>query len=109
VVAEILSWLRSSGIDVVIVEPPYGAAVADDPHYSELVRTLRGVARQHEVPVVLRHDAMRFLSGKLPPSPGQHFRLHDLSRRCGPEHVAATVAALLATQVQASPGASPSR
>ena len=62
VVREILEWLRSHAIDVIIVEPPYAAAVADDQHYTEIVQRLRAVAEEHHVPVVLRYEAMRYLS-----------------------------------------------
>jgi hypothetical protein len=93
---EILAWLRSHGIDVVIVEPPYVPAVADDEHYSALVKGLRDVARRNRVPVVLRYEAMRFMSRQRAASAEQDFRLYDLSRHCAPEYAAQAVAASLA-------------
>jgi len=95
-VGEILGWLRSHNVDVVIVEPPYAAVVADDEHYSTLVRSLRGIAQRELVPVVLRYDVMRYLLGQQTESTEQHFRLHDLGRRCTPEYVARAVGASLA-------------
>jgi hypothetical protein len=97
-VAEILEWLRSHQVDAVIVEPTYVAAVADDEHYSSLVKSLREVAERLQVPVVLRYEAIRYLSVQQPSSAGQEFRLHDLSRRCTPEYVARAVDASLAPQ-----------
>lgn len=96
-VGEILEWLRSHDIDVVLVEPPYAAAVADDEHYSALVKSLRAVAQQDRVPIVLRYEAMRYLAGQRTDAPEQHFHLHDLSRRCAPEYVAKAVAGSLAS------------
>jgi hypothetical protein len=95
-VAEILDWLRSHQVDTVVVEPPYAAAVADDEHYSLLVKRLRETAERLRVPVVLRYEAMRYLSHQQPSATGQHFRLHDLSRRCTPEYVAQAIDASLA-------------
>jgi hypothetical protein len=95
-VAETLEWLRSRQIDAVVVEPPYAAAVADDEHYSLLVKRLRETAERLRVPVVLRYEAMRYLASQQPSTAGQHFRLHDLSRRCTPEYVARAIDASLA-------------
>jgi hypothetical protein len=95
-VAETLEWLRSHQVDTIIVEPPYAAAVADDQHYSSLVNGLRQTAERLQVPVVLRYEAMRHLSLRQSSSAGQHFRLHDLSRRCMPEYVAQAIDASLA-------------
>jgi hypothetical protein len=95
-VTEILEWLRSHQIDAVVVEPTFVAAVADDEHYILLVKALRETAQRVGVPVVLRYEAMRYLSAQQPSSAGQDFRLHDLSRRCTSEYVARAVAASLA-------------
>jgi hypothetical protein len=99
VIGEILTWLRAQEIDVVVVEPPYAAAVEGDEHYSALVKSLRGVARQHEVPVVLRYDAMRYLARQQIASAEQHFELHDLSRRCAPEFTGKAISAALRQSV----------
>ena len=97
-VGEILDWMRSHDIDVVLVEPPYTVAIADDQHYSALVGGLRAAAQRQNVPVVLRYDAMRYLSEQQAASAEMQFRLHDLSRRCTPEYVARAVGASLDTQ-----------
>jgi hypothetical protein len=98
-VGEILDWLRSHDIDAVVVEPPYAAAVAEDEHYSALVRSLRAVAQQQHVPVVLQYEAMRYLAGRMSDPSEQPFQLHDLSRRCASEYVARAVAGSLAQPV----------
>lgn len=95
-VGEILEWLQSEKIDVVVVEPAYAAAVEADEHYSDLIKRLRVVAQEHEAPLVLRYEAMRHLARQQSGTTERHFRLHDLSRRCTPEYVAQAVAASLA-------------
>ena len=94
-VGEILGWLKSEQIDVVVVEPAYAAAVEADEHYLALVKRLRAVAREHEAPLVLRFEAMRHLARQQTSAAERHFRLHDLSRRCTPEYVAQVIAATL--------------
>jgi hypothetical protein len=88
------------------VEPPFAAAVANDEHYSALIKGLRGVAQQYRIPVVLRYDAMRYLAGLQSTSAEQHFRLHEVGRRCGPEYVAQAVAASLKARHPSAPDGS---
>ena len=100
---EVLAWLRFHNMDVVVVEPPYAAAVADDEHYSAVVKSLREVAQRQRVPMVLRYEAMRYLSAQQAASAKQPFRLYDLSQRCSPEYVARAVAMSL-SQGDRAPG-----
>jgi hypothetical protein len=58
--------------------PPYAAVVANDEHYSALVKSLSRVTQRQRVPMVLRYEAMRYLSSQQPASASQHFHLHDL-------------------------------
>ena len=92
-VEETVEWLRSHSVDVLIVEPPYAAAVEDDQHYKAVVQALRTVADRQRVPLVLRYDAMQDISGRQ--SGDSQFHVHDLSRRCVPEYVARATAAAL--------------
>src|SRR5215210_3986512 len=41
----LLKWLRSHEIDVILVEPPYTSAMANDAHFAELVRVIGDRAR----------------------------------------------------------------
>ncbi|ACL60402.1 SGNH/GDSL hydrolase family protein [Methylobacterium nodulans] len=87
--AETVDWIKSHGIDVVLVDPQYTASLAEDGYYNSFVRTIQRVAAEKQVPLVLRFEAMRYLAGhtKDEPLPGSGFRLADLGHRCMAEHV----------------------
>ena len=93
---QVLDWLSEHEIDVLVVEPPYSAAMAEDEHYKGLISRVEEAARKRGVPVVLRFEALRYLarqaatkgSGKAPLSA---FGLNDLGARCIAEHVTRTV------------------
>ncbi len=90
---EVLEWLWSHDIDVVLIEPPYSAALADDEHYRGLIKAIQKSARDNRVPLVLRLEAMEFLGQ--PRRRGRRmnaFQLSDLGARCIAEYVARTVA-----------------
>jgi acyl-CoA thioesterase-1 len=92
-VNEILEWLRSHDIDVVLIEPPYAAALADDEHYKGLISAIQKSARDNRVPLVLRFEAMEFLGRETEGRPRMSaFLLNELGARCLAEHVARTVA-----------------
>ncbi len=102
---EVLEWLWSHDIDVVLVEPPFSANLAAGDHYRDLMAAIKKSARDRRVPLVLRSGAMEFLGqqkkdGKLMSA----FQLSDLGARCIAEHVARTVAlSLLETSPHAGP------
>ena len=106
---EVLDWLSGYEIDVLLVEPPYTAASAEDEHYKGLISRVQEAARQRGLPVVLRFEALRFLArqsttkggGKAPLSA---FSLNDLGARCIAEHVTRTVGLSLLLGAPSSPG-----
>ena len=89
---QVLEWLAQHSIDVVLVEPSYHAALASDEHYKGLVSAIQNSARENNVPLVLRFEAMRFLSQQKTEAAKTQFRLNDLGYRCMAEHVARTIA-----------------
>jgi acyl-CoA thioesterase-1 len=90
---EVLEWLSSHEIDVVLIEPPYSAALADDEHYKGLLAAIQKSARENRVPLVLRFEAMEFLGQQARSGvPTNPFRLSHMGARCIAEHVARTVA-----------------
>ncbi len=97
-VSEILDWMRSHSIASILVDPPYVDAVADANHYSALVRGLRKVAQRQNNPLMLRYDAMRYLSDQQAASADMQFHLYKLSRRCISECVAKAVEASLSAR-----------
>ncbi|TXM63754.1 SGNH/GDSL hydrolase family protein [Methylobacterium sp. WL120] len=92
---ETVKWIKSHDIDVVLVDPLYTASLAADAYYTSIVQSVRTVATQEKVPLVLRYDAMRYLAGRSDKGEGhmlgQQFRLNDLGLRCMAEHVSRAI------------------
>ncbi|OAH32210.1 MULTISPECIES: SGNH/GDSL hydrolase family protein [Methylorubrum] len=84
-----VQWVKSHGIDIVLIDPVFTQSLADDAYYTQMVRTVQDVARREAVPLVHRYAAMRFLSTQRTTEAhmlGRHFRLNDLGLRCMAEH-----------------------
>lgn len=96
---ESVAWIKSHGIDVVLVDPLYTASMAADAYYNQIVETVRTVAAREKVPLVRRYDALRYLSTRSDKGEGhmlgRQFRLNDLGLRCMAEHVTLAIAASL--------------
>lgn len=110
---EAVAWIRSHGIDVVLVDPLYTASMAADADYNRIVEAVRSVAAQQTVPLVRRYEALQFLSRRSDKGEGhmlgRQFRLNDLGLRCMAEHVALTIAtSLMRTETPTDPKAGPS-
>jgi len=95
-----LKWLRSHEVDVILVEPPYTSAMANDTHFTELVGAIRDRARGNGVTLIRRSAAMRYLEEKQ-----DRFDLQSLGYHCTTEHVARVVA--LAAGVSDRPSTEP--
>jgi lysophospholipase L1-like esterase len=102
-----VAWLKSHGIDVVLVDPLYTASVAADSDYNRIVEGVRDVATRLGVPLVRRFEALRYLAGRTEKGEGhilgRQFRLNDLGLRCMAEHVALTISASLARTPATAP------
>ncbi|WP_331318311.1 SGNH/GDSL hydrolase family protein [Methylobacterium mesophilicum] len=112
--AEAVGWMRSHGIDVVLVDPIYTASMAADVDYNRIVEAVRGVATQQGVPLVRRYEALQYLSRRSDKGEGhmlgRQFRLNDLGLRCMAEHVALTIAtSLMRTEAPQEPKAAPAQ
>lgn len=98
--SEAVAWIRSHGIDVVLVDPIYTASMVADVDYNRIVDAVRTVANEQQVPLVRRYEALRYLSSRTEKGEshmlGRQFRLNDLGLRCMAEHVALTIATSLA-------------
>ncbi len=110
--SEAVAWIRSHGIDVVLVDPIYTASMAADADYNRIVEAVRTVATQQKVPLVRRYEALHYLSSRIDRGEGhflgRQFRLNDLGLRCMAEHVALTIVTSLAkTEAPADPKAAP--
>jgi lysophospholipase L1-like esterase len=86
-----LEWLKQTNTDVVLIGPSYHAALASDEHYATLIAAIENSARKNGLPLVLRFDAMRFLSQQRTQAATNQFRLSELGYRCMAEHVARTI------------------
>ncbi len=109
---EAVAWIRSHGIDVVLVDPIYTASMAADVDYNRIVEAVRTVATQQQVPLVRRYEALHYLSSRSDRGEGhmlgRQFRLNDLGLRCMAEHVALTIVTSLArTEAPPEPKADP--
>lgn len=114
--AETVAWIKSHGIDVVLVDPQYTASLAKDDYYRQFVQAIQKVAEREQVPLVQRYEAMRYLAtraisalkGGDTAQSGAGFRLADLGYRCMAEHVTrAITVSLLQPDVAPVPVASP--
>ena len=93
-----LAWLNEQKIDVILINPQYGETLVKDAYYEEVVTAIADIARETQVPLVDRFDAMR----KLQRERGAHFDLsaddlhmNDEGYRHLAKHVAATIIAAL--------------
>ncbi|GJD36155.1 hypothetical protein QO012_003476 [Methylobacterium aerolatum] len=106
-----VAWLKSHGIDVVLVDPLYTASVAGDADYNRIVDSVKEVAAKQGIPLVRRFEALRYLASRNEKGEshilGRQFRLNDLGLRCMAEHVALTVAASIGQTPPPAPKATP--
>jgi lysophospholipase L1-like esterase len=54
-----LAWLKEQRIDVILINPQYGDALIKDAYYEEVVAAVADIARDSQVLLVDRFDAMR--------------------------------------------------
>jgi len=93
-VLETVRWLKSQGIDVVLVGLQYVPRFSRDPSYSAIRKVLRKIAAQENILYVRRYEAMRFIEqmrAKEQIMAADQFHLNDLGYRCMAEHVARAV------------------
>jgi acyl-CoA thioesterase-1 len=87
-----LKWLRSHEVDVILVEPPYTSAMANDSHFGELTRAIDERARENGAAVIRRSAAMRYLEARKSEPSQDRFDLQNLGYHCTTEHVGRVVA-----------------
>jgi lysophospholipase L1-like esterase len=89
-----LAWLAESKIDVVLVDPQYGEALAKDAYYEEVVAAIAEVAREQRVLLVDRFEAMREAQrdrGDTFYLVSDHLHLNDRGHRCMAEQLARSI------------------
>jgi lysophospholipase L1-like esterase len=101
-----LTWLRDQRVDVVLVDPQYGDALAKDEHYGQVVAAIAEVARESRVLLVDRFEAMRELAhrnGDRFYLASDNLHLNDTGHRCTAEQLARSiVGGLLAADAEAA-------
>jgi lysophospholipase L1-like esterase len=89
-----LAWLAETRIDVVLVDPQYGDALAKDEHYEKVVAAVAEVARDARVLLVDRFEAMRELQRErvdLFYLATDNLHLNDRGHRCMAEQLARAI------------------
>jgi lysophospholipase L1-like esterase len=101
-----LAWLKEQRIDVVLVDPQYGDALARDEYYGQVVGAIAEVAREARVLLVDRFEAMRELAhqhGDRFYLTADNLHLNDTGHRCLAEQLTRSiVAGLLAADAEAA-------
>jgi lysophospholipase L1-like esterase len=100
-----LAWLKEQRIDVVLVDPQYGDALAKDDYYERVVAAIAEVARESRVLLVDRFESMRELArqhGDRFYLAADNLHLNDMGHRCMAEQLTRSiVAGLLAADSEA--------
>jgi lysophospholipase L1-like esterase len=94
-----LAWLAENKIDVVLIDPQYGDALAKDEYYEKVVAALAEVAREARVLLVDRFEAMRELHrerGDLFYLSADQLHPNDRGHRCMAEQLARAIVGGLA-------------
>ncbi|HWG03467.1 MAG TPA: SGNH/GDSL hydrolase family protein [Beijerinckiaceae bacterium] len=97
-IRDTVDWLKSDGIDVVLVGLQYTPRSVRDDNYHVIREALQRVAAAENVLYIRRDDAMTFIAqryGNADTSPDDGLSLGDLGYPCLAEHVAHAVIANL--------------
>ena len=89
-----LAWLAENRIDVVLIDPQYGAALTKDEYYEQVVTAIAEVAREARVLLVDRFEAMRELQkdrGDTFYLSADNLHLNDRGHRCMAEQLARSI------------------
>ena len=89
-----LTWLADNKIDVVLVDPQYGEALAKDTYYETVVNAIAEVAREKNVLLVDRFEAMREAQRERGDPfylASDHLHMNDRGHRCMAEQLARSI------------------
>jgi acyl-CoA thioesterase-1 len=100
-----LAWLKLQHIDVVLINPQYGDVLIKDAYYEEVVAAIADIARESQVLLVDRFDAMR----KLQRASGDRFYLSTDNLHMNDEGYRALAQQLATTIITALPQAAETR
>jgi lysophospholipase L1-like esterase len=101
-----LAWLKEQRVDVVLVDPQYGDALAKDEHYERVVAAIAEVAGEARVLLVDRFESMRELArqhGDRFYLAADNLHLNDTGHRCTAEQLTRSiVAGMLAADAESA-------
>jgi lysophospholipase L1-like esterase len=99
-----LDWLKERRVDVALVDPQYGDALAKDEYYEQVVGVIADVAREARVLLVDRFAAMRELAhqhGDRFYLASDNLHMNDMGHRCTAEQLTRSiVGGLLAADME---------
>ncbi len=104
---EMLGWLKEKRVDVLLIDPQYVERLSNDEHYRLIVKTIETVARESQIRLVHRYDAMADLArnkSNIAYLANDRLHLNDLGYRCMAEYAArAIVAGIIQAEQDAAP------
>lgn len=106
IVEDGIGFLAARGIDVMLMDPQFYPKIASDAGYAAVVQRIATIARQDDVPLFRRYDAMRYWAELPDPQPmlwKDAFHMNDLGYAC----VAAVLAEGIARRVAPGPEPAP--
>jgi acyl-CoA thioesterase I len=105
-----LVWLKEQNIDVILINPQYSNTLVQDSFYKDVVAAIDAVAREQQVIIVDRFEAMHSLQrqrGAQVDLSSDGLHMNDEGYRHLAEHVAATIIKSLAPVGPVSAGPPP--
>ncbi len=103
-----LAWLADNKFDVMMVDPQFGENLTKDAFYEQVVSAIAEIAKEQNVLLVDRFEAMRQLSKERGDAfylASDQLHLNDTGHRCMAEQLArAIVAGVLQADLDAAPG-----
>ena len=98
VVRETVRWLKEHKVDVVLVGLQYVSGMARDSHYQAIRVALRRIAREENVIIVRRYEAMELLEKAQRAEPGalvDEFANSETAYNCMAQYVARAISVAL--------------
>jgi lysophospholipase L1-like esterase len=89
-----LGWLADNKIDVVLVDPQYGATLTQDSYYEQVVSAVADVAREKHVLLVDRFETMRELQRERGDAfylTKDNLHMNDTGHRCTAEQLSRAI------------------
>jgi acyl-CoA thioesterase I len=93
-----LAWLKAQQVDVILINPQYGERLIQDAYYGKVVAAIADVAKEAQIHLVDRFDAMRKLqqrNGDRYYLSADNLHMNDEGYRCLAQQLAEAIIAAL--------------